>query len=238
DYTQVITLNLGDYSATEKLLKKTIIQTEYRSDLNSNSFYFDKKLYQIKTSSDRFYFNVKDLNDNLLKEYSANSVQPIEFKNSEINQENGSGGKKVLKNSSQFIKNLNNLNSGLSCYRLGKNTLITIGSVSEAGSSGSQAVLGQFGLIGALISIAVSNPTMDSFNSYANRKVVKIEGLFDKEDNHVKGDIQPLAFDKIRTFFEKNTDISSQTLFKMANNYYVGYYNNKTKEYIIRKFTD
>lgn len=79
---------------------------------------------------------------------------------------------------------------------------------------------------------------MENFNSYTNRKVVKIEGLFDKEGNNIKGELQPLAFDKIRTFFDKNTDVSSQTLFKINDFYYLGYYDNKTKEYTIRKFAD
>ncbi|WP_281231413.1 hypothetical protein [Flavobacterium gelatinilyticum] len=237
DYTQVIILDLKNFTGTEKLLKKPLIQSDYRTDLNSNSFYFDKKIYQIKSSSDRFYFSIKDLDDNVLKDFTAYASKPIEFKNSEINQES-SGSKRVLENSSQFIRKLNNLNSGLSCYQLGDKTLITIGSVSEAGNGGSQAVLGQFGLVGALLYIALTNPTMDSFNSYANRKVVKIDALFDRDNNHIAGDVPTLAYDKIRTFFEKNTDISSQTLFKMDDNYYVGYYDNKTKEYTIRKFTD
>ena len=67
--------------------------------------------------------------------------------------------------------------------------------------------------------------------------MVKTDGLFDNEGNHIKGDLQPLAFDKIRTFFDKYTDVSSQTLFK-TDAYYLGYYDNKTKEYIFRKFND
>ncbi|MBS7256674.1 hypothetical protein [Flavobacterium branchiicola] len=62
--------------------------------------------------------------------------------------------------------------------------------------------------------------------------------LFDNEGNNIKGDLKPLAFDKIRTFFDDNNDVSSQTLFKMESAYYLGYYDNKTKEYTIRKFMD
>lgn len=238
DYTQVIVLDLINFTAVEKLLKKPEIKAEYRSELNSNSFYFNKKLYQIKTSSDRFYLTVKDLNDTLLKEYTANSAKPFEFINAEINQENTGGSKKVIENNAQFIKKLNNLNSGLSCYQIGDNTLITIGSVSEAGNPGAQAVFSQFGFIGAIIGAAMLNPTMSSFNSYANRQVVKTAGLFDKDNNHQKGDLKPLAYDKIRIFFEKNKETSSQILFKMQELYYVGSYDKKTKEYTIRKFAD
>ncbi|OXA81871.1 hypothetical protein SAMN05444397_105286 [Flavobacterium aquidurense] len=240
DYTQAIILDLKSFTATEKLLKHPIIQSEYRSELNSNSFYFDKKLYQIKTSSDHLYFNVKDLNDTILKAYTATAAKPIEFKNSEISQEGGDfgGSKRVLENSSQFIRKLNNMNSGLSCYHIGDKTLISLGSVSEVRATLGQAVLGNFGAVGSIVSSIVYNPTLESFNSYERRKVVKIDGLFDKNDNHLTENLQPLAFDKIRNFFDKNTDVSSQTLFKMTNNYYVGYYDNKAKEYVIRKFAD
>lgn len=237
DYTQVMILNLENFTATEKLMTHPIIQAEFRSELNSNSFYFDKKIYQIKTSSDRLYFNVKDLNDTILKAYTGIAGRPIEFKNSEINQENN-GGKRVLENSSQFIRKLNNLRTGLSCYNIGQNTLITIGGVSAQQQTVGQITASQFGFLGSIVGSVFFSPTMDNFNSYAGKKVVKIEGLFDREDNHVQGDLKPLAFDKIRTFFDDNKDVSSQTLFKMDNAYYLGYYDNKTKEYTIRKFID
>ncbi|WP_337967808.1 hypothetical protein [uncultured Flavobacterium sp.] len=239
DFTQVFIIDLKTFTATEKIIKQHSIAGD-RTFLNSNSFYFDNKLYQVKTASDLLYFTIKDLDDNILKEHSANATTPIEFKNSEIYQEGGDffGGKRTLETSAQFIRKVNNLHAGLSCYHIGDNTLITFGGVSATQQSGGQAALGQFGLIGALISVAVYNPTMENFNSYSNRKVVKIEGLFDKEGNNIKGELKPLAFDKIRTFFDKNTDVSSQTLFKINDFYYLGYYDNKTKEYTIRKFAD
>lgn len=238
DYSQLIIINLEDYTASEKIIKKPYLPYELKSDINSNSFLIDNKLYQIKSSPEKVVLTLKDLDDNLIKEYSAAGDIPIAFKNSDIIQENGSpGSQRTLENTSQFIRKVNNLNSGVSCYQIGENNLITLGSVSEVRDSNSQ-ILGQFGAIGALVAVAISNPSMESFNSYANRKVVKIDCLFGKDFNHIKGDVQPLAFDKIRSFFDANRDVSSQTLFKMNSLYYLGYYDNKTKEYIIRKFTD
>ncbi|MWB93674.1 hypothetical protein GON26_04835 [Flavobacterium sp. GA093] len=238
EYTQLIIIDLENFSATEKMIKKPYI-TGDPMFLKSNSFYFDNKLYQIKTSSDLLYFTIKDLEDNIIKEYFANAAKPIDFKNSEIYQEGGDfGGKRTLEKTSQFIRKVNNLNSGLSCYHIGQNTLITFGGVSAAQQSTGQIAMSQFGLIGAIVSAAFLNPTMESFNSYSNKKVVKIEGLFDSEGNNIKGDLQPLAFDKIRTFFDNNSDVSSQTLFKMGDYYYLGYYDNNNKKYIIRKFAD
>ncbi|WP_289663763.1 hypothetical protein [Flavobacterium panacagri] len=244
DYTQTMVIDLEKFSAVEKIIRSADISkvssSGYRVAITSNSFYFDNKLYMLKSSSDQFFFTIKDLEDNTLKEYTATSEAPIDFKNSDIYQEGGDfgGGKRILDNSSQFLRKIVNLNAGLSCYTIGKNTLITFGGISELGQSAGQATANQFGLIGALVGTAFFSPTMDNFNSYANRKVVKIEGLFDNNDNHLKGDLQPLAFDKIRTFFDNYKDVSSQTLFKMNSAYYLGYYDNKSKEYTIRKFID
>ena len=240
DYTQVLVIDLVNFTTTEKIVNKHAIAKDEFARLNSNSFYFQNKLYQMKSSQDLFYLTVKDLDDNLIKEYFADETKSLDFKNSEISQEGGDfgGGKRVLENTSQFIRKVNNLNSGLSCYKSGDNTLITFGAVSAVQQSGVQAGLSQFGFIGALISAVAFNPTMESFNSYSNRKVVKAEGLFDKNANHLKGDLQPLAFDKIRTFVDNKNDVSSQTLFKMNSIYYLGYYDNKTANYTIRKFTD
>ncbi|MCI9844436.1 hypothetical protein [Flavobacterium pectinovorum] len=238
DYTQVFTIDLETFITTEKIVRQRSISGD-RFYLSSNSFYFENKLYQVKTSMDQFYFSIKDLDSKLIKEYDASSEKQIDFKNSEMSLEGSDfGGKRTLTNSSQFIRKINNLNLGISCYHIGQNTLIAFGGVSSEQQSTGQIAMSQFGLIGALVAVAVYNPSMESFNSYSNRKVVKLEGLFDDEGNHIKGELQPLAFDKIRTFFDKNNDVSSQTLFKMGDFYNLGYYDNKTKEYIIRKFAD
>ncbi|WP_310377344.1 hypothetical protein [Flavobacterium sp.] len=241
DYTQLITLNLEAYTATEKFIKKPYLYSIDPTFLTSNSFLIDNKLYQIKSSSSQIILTLKNLDDNLLKTYAASDRTPsIDFKNTEIIQEDGNASKKrILETSAQFIRKMNNLNAGISCYKLNDNYLITLGSVSEEAPSGSAMLIGgMFGVAGVLIAAAISSPTMESFNSYANRRVVYINCLFDKEANHINGEIQPLAFDKIRIFADKNADISSQTLFKMDGSYYLGYHDKNTKEYTIRKFED
>jgi hypothetical protein len=242
DFTQVILIDLEKFTAIEKIIKSTSISklssSGFQISISSNSFFIDNKLYQIKTSSDEFYFTIRNLDGTVIKEYTTTSDTTIDFKNSEISQQGGDfGGNRTLETSSQFLRKINNLNTGISCYPIGENTLVTIGGISGPQQSGGQAVMGQFGFIGAIMGEIFFNPTMNNFNSYANRKVVKIDGIFDKDGNHIKGDLQPLAFDKIRTFFDKNNDVSSQILFKIKD-YYLGYYDNKTKEYIIRKFND
>lgn len=243
DYTQAIVIDLDKFSATEKIIRSpgisNVTSSGYKIPITSNSFYFDNKFYQLKSSEDQFFFTIKDMEDNVLKEFIATSDAPIDFKNSDIYQEGGDfGGKRILENSSQFLRKIINLNAGLSCYHIGQNTLITFGGISSMGQSAGQVTANQFGFIGALVGAAFFSPTMENFNAYANRKVVKIEGLFDSQGDHIKGDLQPLAFDKIRTFFDDYKNVSSQTLYKIDAFYYLGYYDNKTKEYAIRRFVD
>ncbi|MBF4506155.1 hypothetical protein IRZ83_05690 [Flavobacterium sp. JLP] len=244
-YTQAIVLDLENFTATEKIVTSPSIvdvtESGYPIRVNANSFFIDNKLYQIKSSKEIFYFTIKDLDGNLIKEYSATPDAPIEFKNTEITQKGNDfigGGEKVLENSSQFIRKITNLHAGVACYRVGENIRITFGGISDTSQQPTgQVVMNQFGLIGALLGAVIFNPTMDSFNSYNIRKVVKVDGLFDKEGNHVKGELQPLAFDKIREFLDKNENTSSQIIFKI-DSYYLGYYDAKAKNYIITKFND
>ncbi|SNR80640.1 hypothetical protein [Flavobacterium sp. ov086] len=245
DFTQIYTIDLKTYTVTEKVIQKPLIMGGVlRTSLNSNSFLIDNKLYQIKTSPDQFYFTIKDLDGNVLKEFNVTTETPIDFKNSEISVVGSDfGGTRVLETSSQFIRKINKLSPGISCYHIGENTLITLGSASETKQAITPMYLGG-GLIGVGLSAAAGgimgyyNSTLSNFNSYSNRKVVKIDCLFDKDNNHVKSELQPLAFDKIRTFFDAYKDVSSQTLFKMENYYYLGYYDNRINEYVIRRFAD
>ena len=238
DHTQVFTIDLEKFSITEKIIKQHLITGE-RSYQSSNSFYFENKLYQLRTSMDQFYFSIKDLDGKLLKEYDANSRKEIDFKNSKMTVRGSDfGGKRTLETTSQFIYKINDAYLGISCYNLGQNTLITFGGVSPEQQSSGQFVMNQFGFVGALIGALAFSPSMNSFNTYQNRKLTKFESLFDNNGNHIDGEIPLLAFDKIGTFFEENKNVSAQTLYKIDSAYYLGYYDTKAKEYTIRKFVD
>lgn len=131
DFTQLITINLENFFAKQHHINKPIIPGD-KAEQNSNSFFIDNHLYQIKTSSSFLIFTVKDLEDNLIKSYKASDKKPIiDFKNNDYVQENGdTANTRILETASQFIRKTNNLNSGISCYKLNDNYLVTIGSIS------------------------------------------------------------------------------------------------------------
>lgn len=239
NYSQLININLSNFTFSEKIFKQPyIIKTEF-GQINANSFLLEDKLYQIKLNQDIMFLSIKDLNDNILKEYTTLSDTNIEYKNSDIIQENGSAENvRILEKTSQFLRKINSSNSGISCYKLNDAILVKIGSVSEVQQNSNIMIGGMLGgFTGALIAAAISNPTFDNFNSYANRKVVYINCLFDTSGNHTKGDIKPVAFDKIQKYIGESTFISP-TLFKLDSNYYLGKFNSKEKTYSLTRFVD
>jgi hypothetical protein len=241
DYTQVVNIDLAAFKGSEKVIQQPYIAFMDRGELNSNSFIIDRQIYQFKTSSQKMFLSIKDLNGNLIKEYSKTPDENIDFKNSEIIQETGDiENPRILQKTAQFLRKANNQFSGISISKINGNYLVTLGSVSEERMS-TGAVIGTVflgGVTGVIIVSALWNPAFDSFNSYNNRKVVYINCLFDKNAKHIDGALQPLAFDKIRKFTKEMTDYGSPTLFKMDHAYYFGYYSKTEKKYLIRKFNE
>ena len=115
--------------------------------------------------------------------------------------------------------------------------MLTIGCVSEDKKVNVVAGAVFFGIAGVFVSLAV-NAIYESFNEYADRKVVYFNSLFDKDSNHIKGEIKDLAFDKIKDFQDKNDSEDQANIFKLQNFYYLASHNVKERKFIIRKFQD
>lgn len=242
-YTQLITVDLVSFLATEKMIKKPDLINEIPYELNeieSNSFLFDNKLFQIKSSPDLIKFSIKDLENNILNENTIYWGKSIDIQNSDIMLENGSSKNKRKIDSEIFIRKMNNQSPAISCYKQDENLLVTLGSVSQVQQqmSGGMMVGAMFGVAGVLIASALSSPTMDNFNSYSNREITYVNCLFDQTGKHIEGTVRPLAFEKMRVFLEEAKDLSSQTIFKVGNTYYLGFFEKKSVEYSIRKFVD
>jgi hypothetical protein len=240
DFTQVLTIDLETFTCTNKYIKQEELPFRETNELIGNSFLIDKKLFQIKSSPNRLIYSIRDLDNNLIKKYDLLAGDPINFKNSQIIQENGDiKNRRVLENSNQFIRKMNNLNSGISVYGLNGDYMVTIGSVSEE-QNPNLLTIEMFGLVGAIVYTALSNfnSTTQNFDAYQNRKVVYINCLFDKNGNHLEKNLTPTAFKKIRTFLSENNNINPQTVFKQAGDYYLGYYESKKKSFAILKFKD
>lgn len=239
NYTQLITVDLTTFMTSEKVYNMPYIMPTEFTYVSSNSFLKDDLLYQMKVTTEKMIVSIKNRNGDVLKEYSVNGDELIKFKNSEIVQENGGVEKtRILEKTSQFLRKTSNQNPGISVVATRNGNLVTLGSVSAVRDSSGATPFAMFGAAGVLMYYAISNPTYDSFNSYKNRKVVSINCLFDQNGNHVSGEVQPVAFDTIRTFLESYPNATSQTLFKLDHFYYLGFYNKTLKTYELRKFTE
>ena len=239
DHTQVLKLDLTDFTASEKYIKKPFIIAENKLDLNSNSFLVDDVLYQIKISPSKFIFVVNQPNEEKPREFSVFGDAAITFKNSEIILENGaSDNTKVIDKPSQFITKINNAMLGISGYKIDNSHLLTIGSVSTEQSNAVLygAMLG--GFTGALIAQGLSNSASNNFNSYKDRKVVYFNSIFDAQGNHKTGPVKPLAFDKMRAHSESLKRTSGETVFKINSDFVFCYYDEKDKSLVFQKFSE
>lgn len=240
-YTHLITIDMANYSANEQVFQMPFVDGNDFTGVNSNSFLTaDGKLLQMKVSSDKLVFSIKDKNADgaIVKEYTAYGEKPIDFKNSDIIQEKGDyGNTRTLEKTSQFLRKTNNMYSGVSASEIDGNYLVTMGSVSEP--TNNMMMFGAaFGAAGVIVAAVVWNPTYDSFNSYQNRKVVTINCLFDKQGEHVPGAVKTLAFDKMRGFMDQQKGITSPTIFKLGTFYYLGFYKKDDKKYYLHQFEE
>ncbi|MFY0482295.1 hypothetical protein ACI6PS_06770 [Flavobacterium sp. PLA-1-15] len=240
NFTQMLTLDLSNFKLSQKLYTKPYTKKDDFQTYDSNSFLINNHLIQIKTSPTVLYLSVKDLEGNEIKSIKQEQDTPVAFKNSEIIQEDGSiKDQKILEKSNQFIRKTNNLNPSISgFFKDGKYHLV-IGGVSYPKQDA--VMLGGLigGFTGALIASAFSsNYSVDNLNSYRNKRVVYIYSIFDKNFNHVSGDSEKTAFDKLRSFSEQNTELINQTIFKLDSKLFFGAYNKNTNEYSFYKFQE
>lgn len=247
-YTQTFTINLSDFSFSQKTYVKPYLETPFFEDgkpilhFTSNSFFIENKLLQMKSDWKKMILTVKDLEDNELKSFVINTDVEIDFKNSEINQENQSvKNTRILDKSNQLLRKISNLNASVSCYSNNQTILLTLGGVSIL-QNNNGVMIGSMigGLSGALIGAAISsNYSLYNINSYSGRKVVYINCLFDKNFNHLSGEIKKTAFDKLRIFVEEKKDLKNQIVFRFNNNgLFFGGYDQSANLYSFYEFLD
>jgi hypothetical protein len=237
----MLNFNLSDFSVSQKSFPQPYLeQTEFNST-DCNSFLLKDKIVQMKINSDKMILSIKDLEGTELKNFSLLADKEIDFKNSEIIQENGRiKNTRILENSNQLLRKIYNQNPSISCYENENKIYLTLGSVSLVQNNNAIMYGGMIGgFTGALIGAAISsNYSVNNLNSYKDRKVVYVNCLFDNDFNHIDGAIKKLSFDELRVFADKNDFFTNETVFKFNNSLYLGSYNGVTKNYSFYKFND
>lgn len=248
-FTQTFTVDLIDFSFSTKMFTQPSIPEDTMNDpqtsqtitypFDSNSFLINDKIIQIKINSDYMKLSLKNMENEELKNFLINS-QEISFKNSDIIQENGSvKSTRILGKSGQLIRKISGTNPSVSLYENDNKIYMVLGGVSDI-QQGSMALLGgMYGVTGVLIGMALSsNYSLNNLNSYSQRKVVYINCLFDKDFNHLDGEVKKTAFDEVRAFSEEKSKLTSPVLFKMNSSLFYGGFDKETGNYSFYKFKD
>ncbi len=217
--TKVFTISLETHEKTySEFMQPKIKEFVF---YNSNSYFFENKIFQINTSFKEMKFVVKDFySKELLKEIVLKKDDEITFKNSPIIQEGQIGLKKSvlfditlsdnsnisareLEKTSQFLRKASQGDIGISTFKQKNDYRITLGSKRII------TLRNNFSPIGGLGDVTKTpvglinsnfNPSFYAYGHYSFTKSTYIDCLFNEEFEHIEGDITENTFDKIKAF--------------------------------------
>ncbi|OYQ42232.1 hypothetical protein [Flavobacterium aurantiibacter] len=240
-FSQMLRIDLNDFSVSQTAFQQPfLIETELGYN-DSNSFLVDDKLIQMKINSEKMKISVKNMDKTELKLIELTDEQEIDFKNSPIIQENGNiKNTRVLETSNQLLRKIYNTNPSISCYSFNDKIYLTLGGVSvNTANNGVATGVLIGGLAGGLIAAALSsNYSVDNLDSYANRKIMYINCVFDKNFNHIEGDIIRLPFDRLRKFAFENEKLTARSIFQINKQLFFGGYDNENQTYSFYRFSN
>ncbi len=238
NFTQLLRINLNDFSASQKLISQPYIDTTKFENPTSNSFLYQNTLIQLKSNPEQVQISMKDIDGNEFKNYTLYLDQEFPFKNSTIIEENGSVKKRaVVEKPNQLIRKIANLNPSLSCYVENNELHLTVGAVSEVKNNDSFVSGGLIGgLAGSLAFGLASQFSIQNINSYHRRYVIYTNCLFDSAFNYLKIEQGEQPFDRLRNFIEEHSMLSDQTVFNYKSDLYIGAYQLSKKKYSFYKF--
>lgn len=248
--TQIITVKLNDYSSVVQKIDQPsdkIVSTQ------TNSYYFDDHLYQIKVSMNQLFFSIKKRTGEIVKEYNINSSEAISFKNSDFLAEwvNPFAETKIT-TTQQFISKIYSYQPGISCYNLNGKNIISLGGVSERikkidpneqdSSTYSYPVFAG-GAIGGLLAASAyvlfggyNGTSVFNNNFKSSRNIVSIHSLFSKDFELQTDKVNTYSSTKMCSYFNGFAPIKYPTFFSTNGKAYIGSYNEDAKQYVVMRF--
>lgn len=226
--TQVVSLNMETLAVTGKNILQPVSK---KASKTSNSFFYENKLLQIKANNDEFLFDVKDLKSGTtLKSMAIDKKDTIPFKNSPLFIQINDKKPQQIKKTSSFLKQLSNLNSGISAFKNRNTIFISFGGFTEYEVSGynyrSNALFADIGY---------------DFGSYSQyiTKMVYFDALFTSNFEFINGQaLGPPAIDNLYYYMSTSRNVTLHSILNRKDYYILGYYDDRLKQYIMRKFTD
>lgn len=220
--TQIFDLNLSTNDVTENKIAQSEIKTPRKI---SNSFYQEKKLYQINANQDELLLDIKDYDSGkLVKNVRVTSEDTIRFKTSPLFiQQGGDRKPRELKNTKRFLQHLAALEIGLSVYKNSESNFMTLGGTPRVG--------------GAYYTVMNDSFTWD-YLPVVNDETVFFETALNQKSEFIAKDPQPLALDNLYYYLSTYKKATLENVLKFKDYYILGYYDSAAKQYLLRKFTD
>jgi hypothetical protein len=219
--TQVFDMNLENHDLIEKNFDQSETQSPKKS---SNSFLYQDKIYQINATQDELIFDVKNYNSGeILKSFKVTKNDTIRFKSSPLLMQGETERTREIKKTSKFLQRLSYLDIGLSVFKSGQTTMVTLGGVPRPERM-----------------YYTVNDELFSFDytQTFHSESVFFESTLDRNNEFFKRIQQPLALDNINYFLDQNKKATFPNILKFRDFYILGYFDSGTKQYIMRKFTD
>ena len=240
EFTQILEINLENFQSSQKSIEKPMKGIE-EGRKKTNSYLNGNLIFMVASTKDNFIFQVNNFEkDSLIMKYSVSKENAINFKNTPIIQEGGMyDGYRELESSKKFLRKITSGKIGVSALKVKDLYHITIGGYVEQRRGGAGMSFGFGGMpIGSFGSVNIFfNPTMFAYNSMSNTKSTRIECLFDEDFDHLRGDLEENAFDKIDTFLKEDIG-ESETIFSYKDYFIFLDYINASGDYVLRKFEE
>lgn len=239
-YTQVISINIDTKELTKKVFNKPLENIK-PGKKKTNSFLYDNYIALISGTKEVLSIHLIDYTTGkFIKEFAVTKDEEITFKNTPIIQEGGFyNNYRELEKTKKFLRKITSQKIGVSIIKNNNNYQFTIGGYVEQRSSGPM-MMGGFGAIpmasfgGATLFF---NPTALAYNSFTNTKSTRIECLFNDNFEHLKDEkVADNVFDKIKKSSASNH--VTETIFRYKDYFIKGNYNNYTKTYTLKKYTN
>ncbi|PWB28431.1 hypothetical protein [Flavobacterium sp. HTF] len=210
--TQLFDINLNNLEIKEQ----NFLQPDHKKvSRSSNSYYHENKLFQINVNSDELLLDVKQLDSQtVMKSIAVSKNDTIRFKNSPLLIQRDNFKPTELKNTAKFLQQLSSSDLGVSVFKNKKNLFITLG--------GQQLI----------------DQGFDGFQPIVMSKSIFFETIWTKALEFTTEEQQPLALDKIYLFMDSHTEVALENIMKFKDYFILGYFDTKTKQYTMRKFTD
>ncbi|MES2239580.1 MAG: hypothetical protein V4497_04905 [Bacteroidota bacterium] len=232
--TQLFDLNFENLNINEKKITQSKIDNPKTL---SNSFLYDDKLYQINASESKLSLEIKDYNSGqTIKNASVSFNEEIKFKNSPLFIQKENYKPKELKTTKKFLQHLSFLDVGLSVIKNSQNTVFTLGGTPK------NNIPVNFHTNQTSLKNSISQDSIysnqDNFAAQNHAENVFFSSLLDRNFEFVNHEQEPLAIDKLYYFLDTLKKVSLSNVLKYKDYYILSYYDEKAKQFVMRKFTD